>query len=82
MVDNEGMVLARFPKTSLLISGGLALSSAVVLAQSVPTSPSATAKSSSVTQQVPMPGPGAPMSEALRASITNVVLMPGESPVK
>jgi protein-L-isoaspartate(D-aspartate) O-methyltransferase len=28
MVDNEGMVMARFSKTSLLISGGLALSSA------------------------------------------------------
>jgi len=80
---DRGSIRTFIGRATLLILGtAVAISvSAVVQAQGVPSPPSQTAKSSSVTQEVAMPVRGAAMSEALRASITKVVLMPGESPV-
>ena len=78
-----GSIRTFFGRATLLVLGtAVAISvSAVVQAQSVPSPPSETAKSSSATQEVATPVRGAAMSDALRASITKVVLMPGESPV-
>ena len=77
---DRGSIRAFIGRATLLTLGtAVAISaSAVVQAQSVPSPPSETAKSSSATEEVATP---VPMSEALRASITKVVLMPGESPV-
>ena len=80
---DRSSIRACIGQATLLVLGTVvAISvSAVVQAQGVPSPPSASAKPSPVTQEVPAPVRGAPMSDALRASITKVVLMPGESPV-
>jgi hypothetical protein len=78
----RGSIHALIGRATLLVLGAVVAVSpnGAIQAQGIPDPPSSTTKSSSVTQESPLPGSDAPMSEALRASIRKVVLMPGESP--